>query len=115
MRDITQLQASDLPGPEKPDVIVPRTAYPRRDRFYLTAGDARTTKSYTVAAQVLRVNNWTDQWVHIHGLDEYVPPQTAGVVFYLGGSYTVSVEYSAPPGVTQPASTAGQQTQFDVG
>lgn len=87
---------------------------PQTQRITLTSGGARQTTLLSFRAYSLLIDNWTDQWVFVHAVSRFVPPQTGGVVFILRGTNKIDVEFAQPPGIVQPAAVAAQQCTMDA-
>ena len=78
--------------------------------YTITAGDSLTRFiGAPHPSRSITVDNPTAQWIHVLDTSFYVPPSTVGVTKPLDGGPQVGLEWAAPPGVTQPASVAGQQ------
>ncbi len=59
--------------------------------------------------KAVRVDNLTNQWLQIAGQLSFIRPYTFGEVDVMNGAGAVQIGPSAPPGVIQPATLAGEQ------
>lgn len=59
-----------------------------------------------------RVENYTNQWLHLVGTLEYIRPGGFGVVVTVPGIPYAEAEFAAPPGETQPAAVPGRSARL---
>lgn len=86
-------------------------------QFPITAGDPSTRFTLPTGFVSVKVDNPTAQWLHLLDTFSYVPPGAIGAIFTLDGLPNPGAEWVAPPGVTQPGATSGQQaalTYYEV-
>lgn len=58
-------------------------------------------------AASIRVDNLTNQWIFIPSLRIYIPPDFFGTILSANAMSQLTVVFEAPPGLVNPAPTAG--------
>lgn len=105
--DATALMVADEYLDVRPLSETPRLT-PDKQIFYTqttVAVDLNTDIPFK--AQTLRIDNYTNNWVFVPQLRRFVPPDWYGAVFNATGIASVTLLWQAPPGLVQPAPTAG--------
>lgn len=91
----------------RPASETPRFA-PVKQLFYIqssVAVDVNTDVPFK--AQSIRVDNYTNNWLFIVQLRRWIPPDWFGAVLTATGLSSIGILWQAPPGLVQPAPTAG--------
>lgn len=82
---------------------------PRTKQYRLTALSADTVDdALGFEADMIRIDNYTNQYLHEKSSSQYIAPKTYRAVLYYR-TQLARIEFAAPAGTVQPAALAGEQ------
>lgn len=77
------------------------------DRQYQVQAGQSLDDALGFAALAIVVDNYSAQWLYLPSEQRYIPPNTVGVAVHANGESRARGIFQAPPGVSQPPSSAG--------
>lgn len=104
---VTEEQVNLAEADARPQSEMPRWL-PIKQIFQFNAiTNILTQQNIPFKAQSLRVDNFTNQWVFVPQLRLFIPPDWFGAILSTTGISAFTIDFQAPPGLTQAAPTAG--------
>lgn len=81
----------------------------KQEPVALNVGGQPIDQQLGFISQAIVVDNYSNQWVFIPGITQFVPPYTIRATYITNGTQRAQAQFLAPSGITQPPSVAGQQ------